>query len=67
MIKIKADHANAPQWRMLTVKATLPDELKCLGEIAHNGKKRRKEGKESQSSYPELKLSTVSWSTVNNC
>ena len=36
MIKIKADYANAPQWRMLTVKATLPDELKCLGEIAHN-------------------------------
>ena len=36
MIKIKADYANAPQWRMLTVKATLPDELKYLGEIAHN-------------------------------
>ena len=36
MIKIKADYANTPQWRMLTVKATLPDELKCLGEIAHN-------------------------------
>ena len=36
MIKIKADYANAPQWRLLTVKATLPDELKCLGEIAHN-------------------------------
>ena len=36
MIKIKANYANAPQWRMLTVTATLPDELKCLGEIAHN-------------------------------
>ena len=35
-MKIKADCVNAPQWRMLTVKATLPDELKCLSEIAHN-------------------------------
>ena len=35
-MKLKADYANAPQWRTLTVKATLPDELKCLNEIAHN-------------------------------
>ena len=35
-MKIKADYANEPQWRMLTVKATLPEELKCLDEIAHN-------------------------------
>ena len=35
-MKIKADYANAPQWRVLTVKATLPEELKCLDEIAHN-------------------------------
>ena len=35
-MKIKADYANTPQWRMLTVKATLPEELKCLDEIAHN-------------------------------
>ena len=35
-MKIKADYANAPQWRLLTVKATLPEELKCLDEIAHN-------------------------------
>ena len=35
-MKIKADYANAPQWKMLTVKATLPEELKCLDEIAHN-------------------------------
>ena len=35
-MKIKADYANAPQWRTLTVKATLPDELNCLNEIAHN-------------------------------
>ena len=34
-MKLKADYANAPQWRTLTVKATLPDELKCLNEIAH--------------------------------
>ena len=35
-MKIKADYANEPQWRMLTVKATLPEELECLDEIAHN-------------------------------
>jgi starch phosphorylase len=35
-MKIKADYANAPQWKILTVKATLPNELKCLDEIAHN-------------------------------
>ena len=35
-MKIKTDYANAPQWRVLTVKATLPEELKCLDEIAHN-------------------------------
>ena len=35
-MKIKADYANAPQWTVLTVKATFPDELKCLDEIAHN-------------------------------
>ena len=35
-MKIKADCVNVPQWRTLTVKATLPDGLKCLGEIAHN-------------------------------
>ena len=36
MMKIKAGYTNVPQWRMLTVKATLPEELKCLDEIAHN-------------------------------
>ena len=35
-MKLKADYANAPSWKVLTVKATLPDELKCLDEIAHN-------------------------------
>ena len=35
-MKIKADYTNSPSWRMLTVKATLPEELKCLDEIAHN-------------------------------
>ena len=35
-MKIKADYANAPQWRVLTVKATLPEKLKCLDELAHN-------------------------------
>ncbi len=35
-MKIKADYANAPQWKELTVKSTLPEQLKCLNEIAHN-------------------------------
>nr|MCR5159899.1 alpha-glucan family phosphorylase [Prevotella sp.] len=35
-MKIKADYANAPLWRELTVKSSLPQELKCLDEIAHN-------------------------------
>ena len=35
-MKIKADYSNAPQWKELTVKATLPEQLKCLDEIAHN-------------------------------
>ncbi|MBR6446826.1 MAG: alpha-glucan family phosphorylase [Prevotella sp.] len=36
MKKIKADYANVPQWRELTVKSSLPEQLKCLDEIAHN-------------------------------
>ena len=35
-MKIKADYANAPMWKDLTVKSSLPEELKCLAEIAHN-------------------------------
>ena len=35
-MKIKADYANAPQWKEVTIKSTLPEELKCLDEIAHN-------------------------------
>ena len=35
-MKIKADYTNAPQWRELSVKSSLPEELKCLDEIAHN-------------------------------
>ena len=35
-MKIKADYANAPMWKELTVKSSLPVELKCLAEIAHN-------------------------------
>ena len=35
-MKIKANYVNTPQWRKLAVKATLPEELKCLNEIAHN-------------------------------
>ena len=35
-MKIKADYANAPQWKELVVKSSLPEQLKCLDEIAHN-------------------------------
>lgn len=35
-MKIKADYVNAPQWKEVTVKSTLPEELKCLDEMAHN-------------------------------
>ena len=35
-MKIKADYANAPQWKEVTIKPTLPAELKCLDELAHN-------------------------------
>ena len=35
-MKIKADYANAPQWKEVTIKSTLPEELKCLDELAHN-------------------------------
>lgn len=35
-MKIKADYANSPQWQEITVKSILPEELKCLDEMAHN-------------------------------
>ena len=35
-MKIKADNANAPVWKELIVRSSLPEELKCLDEIAHN-------------------------------
>ncbi len=35
-MKIKSEYVNAPQWKGLTVKSSLPEELKCLDEIAHN-------------------------------
>lgn len=35
-MKIKADYANAPQWKEVNVKSTLLSELKCLDELAHN-------------------------------
>ena len=35
-MKIKADYVNTPQWKELTVKSRLPEQLKCLDEIAHN-------------------------------
>ena len=35
-MKIKADYANAPLWKELNVKSRLPEQLKCLDELAHN-------------------------------
>ena len=35
-MKIKADYVSAPQWKELIVKSSLPEELKCLDEMAHN-------------------------------
>ena len=35
-MKIKADYANAPVWKEFNVKSTLPKELECLDELAHN-------------------------------
>ena len=35
-MKIKADYANAPQWKNMTIKSSLPEQLKCLDELAHN-------------------------------
>ena len=35
-MKIKADYVNETQWRELVVKSSLPEELKCLDELAHN-------------------------------
>ena len=35
-MKIKADYANAPQWKNLTIKSRLPEQLKCLDELVHN-------------------------------
>ena len=35
-MKIKADYTNAPIWKEFNVRSTLPKELECLDEIAHN-------------------------------
>ncbi|MCD8202379.1 MAG: alpha-glucan family phosphorylase [Prevotella sp.] len=35
-MKIKASYVNAPQWKEITVKSTLPEQLACLDELAHN-------------------------------
>ena len=35
-MKSKADYVNTPQWKELTVKSRLPEQLKCLDELAHN-------------------------------
>ena len=35
-MKIRANYANSPSWKELTVKSSLPAELECLDEVAHN-------------------------------
>lgn len=35
-MKIRSDYANAPQWKELIVRSRLPEQLKCLDELAHN-------------------------------
>ena len=35
-MKIKADYTNTPQWKTLNIKSTLPKQLECLNELAHN-------------------------------
>ena len=35
-MKIKSAYSNTPIWKEFTVKSTLPKELECLDEIAHN-------------------------------
>lgn len=35
-MKIKSDYSNEPLWKEITVKSKLPEELKCLDELAHN-------------------------------
>ena len=35
-MKIKADYSNEPLWKEVNVKSSLPKELACLDELAHN-------------------------------
>ncbi len=35
-MKIKSDYTNQPRWQVVSVQSTLPKELECLDEIAHN-------------------------------
>ena len=35
-MKIKADYTNEPHWKEMSVRSTLPEQLKCLDELAHN-------------------------------
>ncbi|MDD7273045.1 MAG: alpha-glucan family phosphorylase [Prevotella sp.] len=35
-MKIKADYSNEPHWKEVNIKSSLPKELACLDEIAHN-------------------------------
>ena len=35
-MKIKSDYANDPQWKEVNVRSSVPPQLACLDELAHN-------------------------------
>ena len=35
-MKIKSDYSNEPQWKEVNVKSSVPKQLECLDELAHN-------------------------------
>ncbi|WP_028897297.1 alpha-glucan family phosphorylase [Prevotella sp. HUN102] len=35
-MKIRSDYSNEPRWKEVNIKSSLPKELACLDEIAHN-------------------------------
>ena len=35
-MKIKSDYSNEPQWKEVNIKSSVPAQLECLDELAHN-------------------------------
>ena len=42
-MKIKADYTNAPAWKEITVKSSLPAELKCLDHSREYARRKTEE------------------------